>query len=130
MPPRTRTLSEFGRLTRVLLKHPREAFRSEEAIDAEWSALNFSSPPSLSGAVDEYDTFVEILKTSGAQIDFLPLAEQTNLDSIYVRDATIVCSRGVILGRMGKRLRVGEPVAQKVFYRSMGVPVVGEITEP
>ena len=130
MPPRTSTLSEFGRLTRVLLKHPRDAFRSDDAIAAEWSALNFSSPPSLAGAVDEYDTFVDILKTSGAQIDFLAPAEHTNLDSIYVRDATIVCSRGVILGRMGKRLRAGEPAAQKAAYRSLGIPVVGEIAEP
>jgi N-dimethylarginine dimethylaminohydrolase len=130
MPPRTKTLAEVGRLTRVLLKHPREAFKSDEAIAAEWKALGFCAAPSFASAIEEYDEFVEILKAAGVQVDHLPAAEETNLDSIYVRDASIVCSRGVILCRMGKRLRAAEPSAQKAAYRSLGIPVVGEITEP
>lgn len=130
MPPQTNTLAEFGRLTRVALKHPRDAFRSDDAIAAEWKALNFGAAPSFTRAIEEYDALVEILRTAGVRIDYLPAAAQTNLDSLYVRDASIVCSRGVILCRMGKRLRAGEPAAQKAAYRSLGIPVVGEITEP
>jgi N-dimethylarginine dimethylaminohydrolase len=130
MPRQINTLAECGRLTRVLLKHPREAFRSDEAIGAEWKALGFGAAPSLPRAIDEYDAFVEILRNAGVQIDLLPASEHTNLDSIYVRDASLVCSRGVILCRMGKRLRAAEPAAQKAAYRSLGIPVVGEITEP
>jgi N-dimethylarginine dimethylaminohydrolase len=130
MPPQTRTLTEFGRLTRVLLKHPREAFRSDEAIAAEWKALNFGAAPSLASALEEYDAFVDILTTAGVQVSYMPAAKETNLDSIYVRDASIVCARGVILCRMGKRLRAAEPSAQKAAYRSLGIPIVGEITEP
>ena len=130
MPPQTTTLSEFGRLTRVLLKHPREAFRSHDAIDAEWKALGFAAPPSLSKAIEEYDTFADVLTTSGVQVETLTAEEHTNLDSIYVRDASIVSPRGVILCRMGKRLRAAEPAAQRAVYRSLGIPVVGEITEP
>jgi N-dimethylarginine dimethylaminohydrolase len=130
MPPQTHTLAEFGRLTRVLLKHPREAFRSDEAIGAEWKLLRFGAAPSLPRAVEEYDALVEILKTASVQIEMLPATEHTNLDSMYVRDASIVCSKGVILCRMGKRLRAAEPNAQKAAYRSLGIPVVGEITEP
>ena len=128
MPPHTSTLAEFGRLTRVLLKHPREAFKSEDAIAAEWKALSFGAPPSLAGAIEEYDAFVELLRTAGVEIHQLPASDATNLDSIYVRDASIVCSGGVILCRMGKRLRAAEPSAQKAAYRSLGIPVVGEIT--
>ena len=130
MPPPTSTLAEFGRLTRVLLKHPRDAFRSDQAIAAEWKALRFSSPPSFARAIEEYDAFVEVLRTAGVQVNYLPATEETNLDSMYVRDASIVCSHGVILCRMGKRLRAAEPTAQKRAYRSLGIPVVGEITEP
>jgi N-dimethylarginine dimethylaminohydrolase len=130
MPPQTSTLAEFGRLIRVLLKHPREAFRSDEAVAAEWKALSFSAAPRVTSAIEEYDAFVEILRTAGVQIDYLPTVKETNLDSIYVRDASIVCSRGVILGRMGKRLRAGEPTAQKAAFRRLGLPIVGEITEP
>jgi N-dimethylarginine dimethylaminohydrolase len=130
MPPPINTLAEFGRLTRVLLKHPREAFRSDEAIGAEWKALGFGAAPSLPRAIDEYDAFVDVLGNAGVQIDLLPASEHTNLDSIYVRDASMVCSRGIILCRMGKRLRAAEPAAQKAAYRSLGIPVVGEIIEP
>ena len=129
MPFQTTTVSEFGRLTRVLLKHPREAFRSHDAIAAEWKVLGFVAPPSLSKAIEEYDAFADILRASGVQVETLPAEEHTNLDSIYVRDASIVSPRGVILCRMGKRLRAAEPAAQRAVYRSLGIPVVGELTE-
>jgi len=128
MPPQTTTLGEFGTLTRVLLKHPREAFRSRDAIDREWKALGFAAPPSLPKAVEEYDAFADILRTSGIQVEMLPTDEHTNLDSIYVRDASIVSPRGMILCRMGKRLRAAEPTAQRAAYRSLGIPVIGEIS--
>ena len=127
---RDSSLTEVGRLTRVLLKHPREAFVSDETIAAQWRSLAFTAPPSLARAVDEYDAFVDILRTAGAEIDSLPASGTTNLDSIYVRDASIVCSRGAVLCRMGKRLRRGEPDAQKSTYRQLGIPIVGEIIEP
>ena len=124
------TLSEVGRLTRVLLKQPREAFASDAAIAAQWKELNFAAAPSLPKAIEEYDAFAEILRASGAQVDFLPSDDRTNLDSIYVRDASVVCARGVILCRMGKRLRSSEPAAQKAAFRRIGIPIVGEISEP
>ncbi len=123
-------LSDVERLTRVLVKHPREAFVSEETIAAQWKELNFAAAPSLPKAIEEYDAFVDILRASGAQVDFLPPDERTNLDSIYVRDASVVCARGVILCRMGKRLRAAEPHAQKAALRTLGIPIAGEITEP
>jgi N-dimethylarginine dimethylaminohydrolase len=123
-------LAETGRLERVVVKRPREAFVSDEASAAQWQSLNFSAVPVLAGATGEHDAFVRILESAGAKVDFLPADERTNLDSIYVRDASVVCSHGVILGRMGKRLRAGEPPAQKAAFRRMSVPIVGEITEP
>ena len=127
---RDKTLSEVGRLTRVLVKHPREAFVSDEAIAAQWKPLNFAGPPVLARAVGEFEAFLELLRATGARIDFLPADERTNLDSIYARDASIVCPSGVILGRMGKRLRREEAAAQKAAFRTLGIPIVGEITEP
>jgi N-dimethylarginine dimethylaminohydrolase len=126
----TSTLAEAGRLERVVVKHPREAFVSDEACAAQWKSLDFSAAPALARAAEEYEAFLRILQGAGAQVDFLPADERTNLDSIYARDASIVCSRGIILGRMGKRLRAGEPAAQKAAFRRLGVPIAGEITEP
>lgn len=123
-------LSEVGRLTRVLLKHPREAFVDAATIAAQWKPLSFTAPPSLPKAIEEYAAFLRLIRATGAQIDFLPRDERTNLDSLYARDASVVCDRGVILGRMGKRLRANEPAAQKAALRGLAIPVVGEITNP
>jgi N-dimethylarginine dimethylaminohydrolase len=122
--------SETGRLTRVVLKHARDAFRSANDIAREWQALSFTSAPDLDRAIAEYDAFAAILRDHGAQIEFLPPSGDLSLDSIYVRDASVVCDRGVILGRMGKAARAGEPAAQAAGLRALGVPIVGAIEPP
>ena len=117
-------------LRRVLLKHAREAFGSTAALSACWSDLAFTGEPDFGRAVAEYDRFVEVLTGSGAAIEFLPTAATTTADSIYVRDATIVCDGGVILCRMGKPQRAGEPAAQEAALAALGVPVLGTIEAP
>ncbi len=52
------------------------------------------------------------------------------MDSIYVRDAAVVCDRGVILCRMGKALRSGEPAAQTAAFRGLGLTILGTIQPP
>ena len=79
------TLSETGRLTRVLVKHPRDAFVDAATIAREWQSLNFTGAPSLAAANDEYEAFLDILRRNGAQVDFLPRDARANLDSIYAR---------------------------------------------
>jgi N-dimethylarginine dimethylaminohydrolase len=122
--------SETGRLTRLVVKHARDAFVGPEAIAAQWQALNFTSPPDFARAVDEYDRFLDVLSQSGAEIHTLPPADGVGLDSIYVRDASVVCDRGVILCQMGKPARAGEPAAQQAALGAWGIPVVGAIHAP
>lgn len=119
------TLTECGRLTRVLLKHPRDAFRDEAAIAAEWQALNFTAPPDMARAIDEYERFVAVLRSAGAEIHFLPKASGTTLDSLYARDASIVSSRGLISCSMGKRSRAAEPSAQAAAVAGIGLDEIG-----
>jgi N-dimethylarginine dimethylaminohydrolase len=122
--------SETGALSRLLVKHARDAFRNSEAVAEQWRALNFTAAPDFDNAVREYDRFVEILSTCGASLDYLRSTSDVGLDSIYVRDASVVCDRGVILCRMGKPLRVHEPEAQEAAFRAIGCPIVGAITPP
>ena len=124
-------LSEVGALERVLVKHPLDAFVDDARIAAQWRALNYTSPPDLGRAVDEYDRFLGILRTAGAVVEFLPRDEQTPLDSIYARDASIVSPRGVILCSMGKAARAGEPAAQARALQAMtGAPAIAGAIEP
>jgi len=116
------SLSEVGRLVRVLVKDPRDAFVDQQTIDRQWEALRFTEPPDLERAAAQHERFVELLQGAGAEVSLLPHDDETTLDSIYVRDASIVCERGVILCSMGKPQRAGEPAAQGRAFRDAGVP--------
>jgi N-dimethylarginine dimethylaminohydrolase len=120
--------SEVALLGRVLLKHPKDAFQTREAIGEQWEALGYSRPPVLERAADEFDAFVSLLESLGARVEFLPSHPETGLDSLYARDASILTDRGAILCRMGKGARFGEPQAQGEALRALGVPILGEIT--
>ena len=84
--------SEVGLLTRVAVKHARDAFVDEATIAAQWRDLRFTAPPDLARAIAEYDAFVELIQSAGAAVHLLPRDPRTTLDSIYVRDASIVCA--------------------------------------
>jgi N-dimethylarginine dimethylaminohydrolase len=124
------SLSEVGTLTRVVVKDARHAFVSEAAIAAQWRTLGFTAPPDFARAVDESERFIELVASAGCQVDRLPARPETSLDSIYVRDASLVCDRGVILCAMGKPARAAEPAAQAASLREWGVPVAGVIEPP
>ena len=123
-------LNETGNLRQVVMKHPREAFGDTQRIEAQWRPLNFSAPPDLGAAIDEYDRLVELIQRAGAEVLFLPADPRGGLDSIYVRDASIVSPSGVILGNMGKPLRAGEPAAHGAAFGALGIPVIGAIEPP
>jgi N-dimethylarginine dimethylaminohydrolase len=125
-------LSEVGRLTRVVVKDPREAFVDAQTIAGQWQPLDFSGAPDLARAIDEHDRFVEILRSSGADVQLLPRDPATTLDSIYARDASIVSPRGMILCSMGKRAREAEPAAQERALAALGAPIAiaGRIEPP
>ena len=122
--------SEVGTLTRLLVKHARDAFQGPEAIAAEWRALNFTTSPDFARAIDQYEAFLGLLRSSDCEIVMLPKADDVGLDSIYVRDASVVCDGGVILCNMGKPPREREPAAQETALRLLGCPILGSIQPP
>ena len=122
--------SEFGTITRLLVKHARDAFQGPETVAAQWEDLNFTASPDFARALDEYESFLALLRSSGCEISVLPQAEGVGLDSIYVRDAAVVCDRGVILCRMGKPQRAGEPAALETVLRALGYNILGTIQPP
>ena len=91
----------------------RAAFVSEHQIAAQWKWLNYSAPPDFSRALEEYDRFIEIIRSTAAEIVYLPQRSDVNLDSIYTRDASVLGADGVILCSMGKPARTCEPAAQE-----------------
>jgi N-dimethylarginine dimethylaminohydrolase len=123
-------LSETGPIREVLLKHPREAWRDQGEVRREWQALNYTAEPDFGRACAEYDAFAAILRRFAGRVRSLPADGRTGLDSIYVRDAACESPRGLVIGRMGKAERRGEPEAVRGFWLAEGLPVAGEIREP
>jgi len=124
------TFTEYDRLRSVVVKHVRDAFVDDRTIAAQWKALNFAGPPDFGRATSEHDRFLEILRSTGADVHLLPHDDRTTLDSIYARDASIVSPAGMILCAMGKAQRAEEPAAQERAFLQHRVPIAGRITPP
>ena len=72
--------------------------------------------------------FADIIASVGAELLYLPPDDALTMDSLYVRDAAMVCPRGVILCNMGKPARKGEPAIHGRAFEQAGIPVIGKIT--
>ncbi|MGH6928997.1 MAG: dimethylarginine dimethylaminohydrolase family protein, partial [Dongiaceae bacterium] len=120
--------SDVGQIRQLVLKHVRDAFVDETTIDRQWRQLNYYGRPDLGRAVAEYDRFVALLQSLGAEVTFLPKDGTVTMDSLYPRDAAIPTDRGVILCSMGKEDRRTEPRAVAALLHKLGVPVLGAIS--
>ena len=116
-----------GRLARVVLKRPAEAFVSIEKIEREWRSLGFTAAPDLERASQEFARLEEILRQEGVEILYLPPDERTTLDSIYAHDPLLITNAGAIILQMGKQERAGETAAFEDALKSWGVPVLGRL---
>jgi len=112
----------------VAVKRAGDAFTSEAAVERQWRDLGYTARPELSVAAPEYQEFLALLGTAGVDVLCLPPDENVGLDSLYARDAAIVCNAGVILCNMGKPQRRTEPAAHEAALRAAGVPIRGRIT--
>lgn len=124
------TQTEYAPLRRVVLKAPREAFVSDERIQLLWRQLGYSAAPDLHRAIDEHGALVEKLQELGADPRLLPEDDRVGLDSLYPRDAAVICQRGAVLCRMGKEERRVEPVALGEALVGLGIPMLGTIESP
>ncbi len=122
--------SETGKIKRIVIKQAEAAFQGDGKLEQEWKALNFLEKPDFKGALDEYRDFENHIRSTGAQVDYLPANPDISIDSVYCRDASIATDFGMILCTMGKENRLGEPAEARKLYEKLGIPVWGEITAP
>ncbi len=120
--------SETAPVRRLLLKHPKDAFKNAAAIAAQWQDLGYPAAPDLVRANHEYDRLVDLLRAHIPQLAFLPPDERTGLDSVYVRDPLLITDHGAILCNMGKPQRKAEAKAAAEFLQTLDIPILGEIS--
>lgn len=120
--------SMYDPLERVIVKHPKNAFISQEYISEEWQVLNYLSEPDFEEAQKEYAEFIGLLEKHVPVIEYLPYSQGVGMDSIYAHDPVKFTPEGAIILKSGKALRQPEAGLYKKFLMEKGIPVIGELT--
>ena len=122
--------SEYLKLSTLYLKSAESSFHSEERLSEQWEQLQFLSKPSFEESLKEYHRVQLFLASKNIALSFFPEHEQTEIDSIYCRDASIATDFGMIICNMGKKGRLHEPKAQLETYQNNNMGILGEIKFP
>ena len=120
--------SMCGKLVRSLLIGPRAVgWRA----GAPWRDLGYLHPPEEAPAARQHARIRSLLLARGVDLvePDAPLPGLTP-DAVYCHDASFPSRRGMILMRMGKENRNGEPVAHARIYEGRGIPVIGAVEAP
>lgn len=119
--------SMVGTIGSILIKHPKDAFISQENLNDKYEEFNYIGCPDYEKVLEEYKTFETIIKEHIENVYYLPKDDNTGLDSIYSHDTAKITSKGAIYFPMGKRLRNGEPDVTREYLESIGIPTLGHI---
>jgi len=122
--------SEILPLQTVWIRPPDEAGWTQPAIASQWKALNYLEPPEPTRAREQYATLESLLRQEVPEVHALAGGSGLSLDSMYCRDASIATDYGMILCRMGKPARSGEPALHREVFEKAGIPVLGAIEPP
>lgn len=120
--------SMYKKLNTVIVKHPKEAFISQEHLRSEWKKFNYISEPDYMKAQKEYEQFLSIIKKHVGHIKFLPVSEKVGLDSLYAHDPVKFTKKGAMILKSGKKLRQPEAEIYKEFLQEKNIPILGELT--
>jgi len=109
-------------LKRVALHAPGSTLRNADAHQWHYG-LSFN-PKELG---KDYQTFVSHIEDAGVEVSWM--SENTeSADAVFTYDASLMTPQGAILMNPGKILRMSESESHRVFYQSMNIPVIGQVT--
>ncbi len=120
--------SMYKKLNTVIVKHPKDAFFSQEHLKKEWKKFNYIHEPDFTKAQQEFEQFLSIIKEHVDHIEYLPASERVGLDSLYAHDPVKFTKEGAIILKSGKKLRQPEAEAYKQFLKEKDIPILGELT--
>ena len=112
-------------LRSVLVRRP-----ASPAGGEDWRAFGYLHEVDEEKSAAEHDAFRAILAGEGAEVVEAGGDPPGMLDAVFAYDPAIVTDRGVVLGRMGKDLRLDEVILAERTFTELGIPVLGRIGEP
>ncbi|WP_082003328.1 dimethylarginine dimethylaminohydrolase family protein [Sporosarcina sp. ZBG7A] len=119
--------SMYSPLKHVIMKHPKDAFKSQEHLSENWKTFNYLREPNFDEALKEFSELTNIIEQQGTQIDYLPSSDKVGLDSIYAHDPVKFTPAGALILKSGKKLRQPEASVFKEFLTERGIPIIGEL---
>lgn len=112
-------------LTAVGVRRPPDALGSADA-----ESWNYLDSIDLERARSEHSRFVEILSGCGAEVISIEQEANSYPDSVFAHDPSMITRAGAVICRMGKSLRREETRVHADFYRSLDIPILGQIQPP
>ena len=117
-------------IRRILIKHVKESYQDQKLLEKTFASLNYSEVPDFSKAVLQYQKFISLLNKFDIELHFLPKSDKVTPDSIYTHDPCIVSNTGIILCSMGKDQRITEVEEVRSYFKSLNIPILGQIMRP
>ena len=109
----------------------RVAMRVPQAIlTADADRWHYAKPIDAVALADQYQNFADLVAASGAEIVWMPEADDDLADSVFTYDPSFVVPGGAIVLRPGKPLRSGEAALHRAFYERNDIAILGEIEAP
>ena len=108
-------------LARVLVRTPTTIGKFVE--DGHWRM------PDTEALLREHDEFVALLTSLGCEVDIAAPIDGL-VDAVYMHDPMIMTPHGAILLNMAKPIRSPEPQHFRADLERLGVPILGQLTEP
>ncbi len=118
------------KINKIVLKHPDQAFISEEHLKENWKEYGYLAQPDFKSVIKEYEDFKRIIHEHVAEVLYLPQSDVVGLDSIYTHDSLKITKNGVIYFNTGKALRRNEGLEMEQLLKSNDIPTLGRIMSP
>ncbi len=112
-------------LQRVLVRPPDETFCVPNP-----DLWHYTGTPDLQNARTEHRELTGILENLGVEIIRYEVPLRDMADAIYVYDPVLIVDAGVILLRMGKKLRRGEEIMLGKKLAELNIPIIGQLRKP
>ena len=130
---------EVSQLRTVLMRPPGDELAQirDDAWDSAAGALvdperrwywTSKKPPDLTLVGEQYDGLVAALESEGVEIHMAEPIEPSFGKAMYTRDPLLSLPGGVVVGRMGPRMRRGEEASVTGAVAALGVPILRTIT--
>lgn len=116
--------SMSGQLRKVAMRRPGAILQADHR---QWHYTKPIVPAALQA---QYESFVGLVESSGAEIHWLPDDSNDRLaDSIFTYDPSFVIPAGAIILSPGKPLRRPEAALHRSFYETR-MPILGAVERP